>query len=55
MIVSRFIPMSMVDVPQQAGELKLALCIPNGLEIPQLLEGLHIPVSDLHGIDLSHR
>ena len=45
---SRVLPVSVVDVAQQVRELQLALCIPYGLEVPQLLEGLHIPVSDLH-------
>ena len=40
-------PVSVVDVAQQARELELALSIPNGLEVAQLLKGLNIPVSDL--------
>ena len=40
--------MSVVDVAQQARELELALSIPDGLEVAQLLKGLNIPVSDLH-------
>ena len=43
----RLLPVSVVDVAQQVRELQLALCIAYGLEVPQLLEGLHIPVSDL--------
>ncbi len=41
-------PVAVVDVAQQARELQLALSIPDGLEVAQLLEGFNIPVSDLH-------
>lgn len=37
-------PVSVVNVLQKACKFQFAVRIPNGLELPQLLEGLHIPV-----------
>lgn len=39
--------MSVVDVLQQLCELQLALCIPDGRELSELFERLHIPVTNL--------
>lgn len=39
--------MPMIYVPQQLCELLLVGVVPNSGKLPKVLEGLHIPVSDL--------